>query len=364
MKNRKFVIFFLVTMAVIIAAGIVSSLRSPQSTLEKTLLFPGLEGRINEVSRITVTGDNKSVELVEQDGKWLVASSSNYPAIFSKVRATVLNLSHLKIVDEKTSNPEFYDRLGVEDPDQKNARSLLLSVGNNAGETLAKIIVGQPRQSSSSKPGLYVRLPGEKTALLVEGRLDISAENTDWYIRELINMPSAVVKSVDISYPDGKTFGIFKKDRQQPDFDTTDADMEKKSASKIIINRIAKGLEELRADGVRSSADFSFPEDVTRTTFTTFDGIITNIKLAKVDDKPYASFSFSVDEKLAAEADAAMAASDAEAAKDTPSVKEVVSNLSERLEGWVYRIPDFKYEALTTNLDKLKKAVPSGDENT
>ncbi|HKK15662.1 MAG TPA: DUF4340 domain-containing protein, partial [Gammaproteobacteria bacterium] len=252
MKNKKLVIFFLVTLAVIVTAGIVSSLRSPQSTVEKTLLFPGLSDKINQVSRITVSGDKKSVELVEEGGDWRVASSANYPAIFSKVRSVALNLSHMKIIDEKTSNPEFYDRLSVEDPNQKEARSLLLTLENNAGETLAKIIVGQPRQSSSSKPGLYVRLPGEKTALLVEGQLDISAEDTDWYIRDLIDIPSAVVKRVDITYPDGKTFGIFKENRQQPDFDTTDKSAEKSSASKIIINRISKGLEELRADGVKS----------------------------------------------------------------------------------------------------------------
>lgn len=361
MKNKKLILFFLVTVAVIIAAGIVSKLRAPQSTIEKTLLFPGLADRINEVSRITISSSEKSVELVEEGGDWVVASSANYPAVFGKVRAVALNLSQLKIVDEKTDNPELYGRLGVEDPAQKDARSMLLTLYNDAGESMAEVIVGRPRQSSSSKPGLYVRLPGRQTALLVEGQVDISAEDYDWYIRELINIPSAVVKRVNIAYPNGETFGIFKETRQQPDFETTENDEKLSSAATIIINRIAKGLEELRADGVISRDDFTFPDTTTRTTYTTFDGIITRVKLAKIDDRAYAEFSFSIDEQLAEEADAATAASDAAKEQDIPPVKDVVANLSERIEGWIYQIPDFKYDALTTHLDKLKQPVTSAD---
>lgn len=357
MKNKKFVLFFLVTLVVIVAAGIVTKLRAPQTTIEKTLLFPGLADRINEVSRITVRGDEKSVELIKKDDDWLVASSANYPAIFNKVRAVAINLSQLKIVDEKTNKPVLYNRLGVEDPGQKNARSSLLTLYNDAGETLANVIVGIPRQSSGSKPGLYVRLPEEKTALLVEGQLDISAEDNQWYIRDLINIPEAVIKRVDISYPEGEVFSIFKDDRQQPDYETTDPTAEHTSVSKIIINRIAKGLEELRAEGVTSPEIFTFPDEVIRTTYTTFDGIITTIRLARVDGKAYARFSFSVDEELAAEADAAAAASEMAETEDIPPVSEVVANLSARIEGWIYRIPDFKYEAMTTNLDRLKQSA-------
>lgn len=356
MKNKKLLILFLITIAVIITAGITARLRAPQSNLEKELLFPNLADKINNIGKVIIKGNRNTVELQEQNNKWTVTKLDNYPANFNKVRAAIINMSQFKIVDEKTDNPDFYSRLGVDNPSSSDSSSLLVTLFNNSNQELVSVIIGQQRQSSSSKPGLYIRKPDQKQALLIEGGLDISANSIDWINRDLMHIPSAQVKNITIQYPDGKIFEINKETKDQPDFNIKGTSGEMPSASKIIINRMATGLEELRADGVKSVNNFTFPDDSITTTVTTFNGMVVTARLAQQSGHTYAHFSFSA----AADVTGAMNVQDGSAGGNTDSVnpEELLQKLS-ALSEWVYQIRDFKYEALTSDPESIKNLLQS-----
>jgi hypothetical protein len=363
MKNKKLLIFFLITIAVIVAAGITARIRAPQSSIERELLFPGLADQINNVSKVTIQGNRNTVELLEQDKKWVVKNLDNYPANFNKVRATVINLSQFKIVDEKTDNPELYSRLSVEDPATEHSTSSLITLFNNSDQELISVIIGQQRLSSSSKPGLYIRKPDRKQALLVEGVLDISTTDVDWISRELFHIPSVQVKNVKIQYHDGNMFEINKATKEQPDFDIRGNSGDIPSASKIIINRIATGLEDMRADGVKAVNNFTFPEDSITTTVTTFNGMVVAVKLAQQSGHTYAHFNFSPAAEAPDEIKVRREAAGGGA--DAVNTEELIQQLS-TLSNWVYQIPDFKYEALTSDPESIKNLMQSirPDKNT
>ena len=201
MKNRKLLLFSIVTLAVILAAGITAKLRAPQSTFSRQALFPELAGRINDVAGITIKGNKDTIVWQQQGGRWVLASADNYPALFNKIKQNVVGMAELRIVDEKTDNPEFYDRLGVEGPEVEGTKSMLITLEDKSGHTIAALIVGNKRQSSSNKPGLYVRNPDASRALLVEGDLDISDKSSHWFETHLFDIPAAYVQEVRISYP-------------------------------------------------------------------------------------------------------------------------------------------------------------------
>ena len=46
---------------------------------------------------------------------WTVAERDNYPADTGRLRKLLLELAEARLLEEKTSNPELYDRLKVED---------------------------------------------------------------------------------------------------------------------------------------------------------------------------------------------------------------------------------------------------------
>ncbi len=350
MKNKKLLILAVITITVILVAGIASKLRAPQITRSKDVLFPELVNRINDVVAIDIKGSQRSVLLRQQDNIWVIGNADNYPALFEKVKGTVVHLSKLKILAEKTDNPELYSKLGVEDPEEKRAKSLLLTLRDKSNQKVASIIVGAPRHSKSanSSPGLYVRKPDTAQALLVEGSLNITDDINDWFNRHILDIYASRLSEVSIQHPDGDELKIGKKTKEQPSFELQDELVggKGKSVFKIIFNRIGTALEEINADGVRSATQFTFPEDTVVTTFKTFDGLIITAKCAMVNDKPYAQFSFNVDSAI-------IESSQENLADEKMNVQEEARILNDILSEWVYEIPEFKYEDLTKRKDSL-----------
>ena len=364
MKNRKLMVLAIVTLTVILAAGITSRLRAPQSTINKQVLFPELSGRINDVAAITIEGNKGTITLRQEGGRWVLASADNYPALFNRIKRNVVGMAELRIVDEKTDNPEFYDRLGVEGPKVEGTKSMLITLQDKSGQTIAALIAGNKRQSSSNEPGLYVRKPETARALLVEGFLDISEKPSHWFETHLFDIPSAQVQEARISYPHTgekqmDNLVIRKDTREQPDFIVNLPGLGKESSTTLIANRISRGLEEMRADNVQSVKNFNFPDDETFiTTVNTFDGLVVTARLVKKDKTHYANFTFSADPS---------AASGNPEKEDTTGTDNQVTDgeqtspvaqsqmLNKNLSPWVYEIPDFLYEALTTRPDQFRK---------
>ena len=212
MKSSKLLILALITIAVIIAATMMSRHRAPTTTMEKQLLFPELLKKVNDVSTIELMNQDTSLSLLKHDDLWVIRQADNYPADFGKIRGTVIAVAELMILAEKTSTADRYEQLGVETPSADGADSLLLSLFDDDGKALARLIVGKPRHSKSAKdkPGLYIRLPDAQPALLVEGRLDINADVKDWFKRELFSINAARIKSIQITHAHDSTVDLYR----------------------------------------------------------------------------------------------------------------------------------------------------------
>ncbi|MGH8119793.1 MAG: DUF4340 domain-containing protein [Gammaproteobacteria bacterium] len=367
MQNRKVIILAIITLAVILAAGITSRLRAPQSTISTQVLFPELTGRINDIAGITIKGNRNTVVLQQHGDLWVLANADNYPALFNKIKQNVVGVTELRIVDQKTDNPEFHARLGVEGPEVEDTKSLLLTLQDRSGQTVCDLIVGNKRQSSSSKPGLYVRKPDSAQALLVEGFLDISDKPSDWFDNRLFDIPDTRVQEVRISYPRTgeqaqEDLVIHKDTQEQPDFAVNLPSLGTDPSTTIVASRISRGLEEMRAEHVLSLQNFTFPEDATiTTTVSTFDGLVVTARLVQKEQAHYANFSFAHNPSAAAgntgtdDANQSAAGEMAAPATDPMSPAAAAGLLNKNLSPWVYQIPDFLFEALTTRPEQFRK---------
>ena len=111
-------------------------------TQQGKALFPELLTRINDVTEVKGTSVEGSYTLQLRDGRWVVKEKDAYPADTDKVRQLLFGLGQLRRVEPKTSNPELYDQIGVQDVDAKGAVSLQIKLSDAKGKTLAEIIVG------------------------------------------------------------------------------------------------------------------------------------------------------------------------------------------------------------------------------
>jgi hypothetical protein len=346
MKRQQLLVLSALTIIAIVAAGLFTHSRAPQTKIEKETLFPELANKINDVTHIEIVSKDRTVILQKQDKRWVLLSADNYPAQFDKIKDTVVSLSELKILATKTDNPELYPELGVEGLDAEGSASQLLTLSDQSGTILASLIVGKPRKISTgkSRPNLYVRKPGAKNALLVEGYLQIKSHNTDWYERYVIHIPAARIQDINIVKNNGHHLKINKPSEGETEFKLVAG---KTASPSVLLNKLATFFEDMRVDGVHATDDFEFTDDATVTTFTTFNGLVITVKSILIDEKAFVHFSFST------------LTSKSESTDDTDSgtlsVEEESRLWNEFLSNWVYEIPDFKFETLDVHVAQLSE---------
>ena len=363
MKSNKLILFALVTISVIVAATLMSQSRAPTTSIEKQTLFPTLLENVNNVSSIGLMKQDQSLTLSQVESMWGIEQADNYPANFGKIRETVIAVANLSILAEKTTDEDLYKKLGVEDPDGDSATSLHLSLFDKEGNKLASLIVGNARRSKSSqdKDGLYVRLPDTETALLVEGRVDVSTDVKDWFKRELFSINASRIRNINITQADSSSVQLKRNDNAD-DFVVNEVPAGMEMQSNIIISRMSTILEDIFVDNVIRAEKLANTEQISANIHT-FDGLIATINTANIDGVDYSSFSFSMDEN--ANEQALEANDDAEQSSSNESdPAEEAQRLNTQLSGWAYAIPTFKSELFTRKLEDLVKKAGSTDETS
>ena len=353
--NSRHIIVAVITIIVIVAAVIVSQQRAPQASKEKTRLFPEFVGKINDVSEINVRDGQTTLTIQRVSGKWKVVEADDYPALVEEVKQTVLAVSDLRVIAEKTTNPDLYKKLGVEAPGNQGATSHLLTVKSN-GDELASMIVGNARRSKSpsSAPGLYVRIPGQAQALLVEGKLSVSTDIIQWIKNDIINIEADRVSAIHIR-PRGEPEIHLKKENPGDDLVLQNIPEGKEQQSEYLVTRMAALLEYIYVDGVRNedSIDYSSPDSII--SVKTFDGLTANAEVKKSGGHTFARFSFTAEPGETVTEDDTDEAPEAAGAEeeDTITPEQEAENLNSSMNGWAYQLSESKAKLFTQSLSDL-----------
>ena len=176
----------LAAIAILAALAVAVSVSQRPDRDDGGLLLPGLREQLNDIRQIVVrTSGSKTVAtLTRGESDWRVAERAGYPADVGRIRKNLIALAETRILEEKTSNPELYDRLKVEDIDKPAAGGVQLDLESEKGTT--SIIVGETGVGGGEQA--YVRRAGEPTSWLVSGSFDLARETADWLDRSLTDV--------------------------------------------------------------------------------------------------------------------------------------------------------------------------------
>lgn len=375
MKSKS-LIAVAATLLVAGAAWYVSHLRAPETDVGTPPLFPDLVSKVNDVKRVEIDSRANRAVLIGDGAAWKIENRDGYPARFEDVKRTILALGELRIIEPKTRLPEMYTHIGVEDVAAEDSKSTQVTLKDATGGTIASLIVGKERAASSGpiKAARYVRKVGEQQSYLVEGELTLQADPLAWTDRSLLSVPAARIREVVIEHPGKDPVRMSRQKAADIDLSLDGVPSGYKVRSTATVTSLASALEELRFDDVRAGGNVALPADAIVTTLTGFDGLIARVRTATVDGKTYSQLAFEFD-PAAVTADAAEiakqpevpelplpgseneAASGTEAAKPVQSVADEVKGLNERVQNWVFVLPDFKQAMLTKTLDDLVAKV-------
>jgi len=235
-------------------------------------------------------------------------------------------LAEARIVEEKTSSPEHYEKLGVDDPEDGGKGTKIIVDGEGVSYA---IILGESAQGNHR----YARLAGEETSYLVDRDPNIPAAASDWLLADILDIDSKQVRSVTITHDNGETIAITKETEDQTDFSVLDIPAGRELSYPTVANGIAGALKALKFDDVQKSIDGPFE---TSAVFETWDGLQVTARVRTDDEDTWVTFSA------------------------TGAPDGTVTDIGEQLDGWQYRLPDYKKNLLTRRWDDILKSSDAG----
>ena len=346
------------------------------------LLLPGLADDLDQVTQVAIMGAGSepvATLLRGEDGNWSVAEKNGYPADVEKVHHTLISLAESRIVEPKTANPEFYDRLGVEDVGSGDAGGL--SVTLSGTDSTANVIVGDSEGAAQR----YVRIAEQAESFLIDRDPEVGSETADWLATEILAIPGSRIARVTVTHPDGEVVSVSKADSEQTNFDVEAIPEGRELQYASIANVMGTVLASLRLQDVEPLTEPDVP--VTVTEFVTFDSLAITAESFERDDEPWVAFraeyrppvetpdvetpdedsesdadadseSDSESEQVPATDDASGEGDEGAGENDGVDVAAEAAELDQRLAGWRYRIASYQFDQITRRMDDLLRDLP------
>ncbi len=352
----RFVLGLALVTLITTAAAVWVTLQQPAAGLVQIgqePAFPALRERPDAVAKVIVTTPEGSFTLTRAAERWVVTDRHDYPVAADKLRALVVRLADMRLIEAKTSRPDRYARLEVEDV-AEGASSRLIRVEDADGAVLAEAIVGKRRQrlTGAEPSGTYLRRPGEAQSWLASGGIELDEQVQDWLEEEVVALNGERVQRIELRPPSGDAYAVV---RDAPDAELrldglADGEQLKADAN---LNQLAGSLARVRLEDVRPARELDWPEERHTVRVVTFDGVELTLALATLDDRHWlavdaAALDRPVAEPATSDGEGAPEQAEAEPADDQPdSPEEQVEAIKARTGGWAYQVSDFLFERLT-----------------
>ncbi len=255
---------------------------------------PALQERINDVASVVVETKDGKATLERVDAQWTLAEKGGYPAKEAKVREVLMALRGAEIVEQKTSDPEKFSKLGLDEPNGGDSKGKRITIQDAAGADIASVLIGDRRPSKAgfspgrtrSKGQTYIHTTEGAPALLVDQEFTLDARTGTWLDQQIVNVPATRIRAVRIAHPGGEQLELYRKDMAEADFEILNVPegMEPKSPSAT--RTFMSTLTGLRFDDVKKADAFDWTgEEVVTTEFFTEHGLRVTIKSIEVTDE-------------------------------------------------------------------------------
>jgi hypothetical protein len=370
MKSRTVIILVVLAIAAVAITAMLERERPDQAdSLVGQRLMPDLEKQLNDITalKVVASGDDGTATITREESGWVVVEKSGYAADAGAIRQFLIRLAEARVLEEKTSNPELYGRLGVGDVGADGG-GVQLSLEGLASPR--SVIVGDLETRAGR--GTYLRLAGGEQSYLVDAELDPPETAVDWLDRNLFDIPADEVLAITVRQDDGELLRIVRGDVGLEVLDVPEG----RSLSSPTAPRSMGGvLKALTFEDVTRAEDFRDEPPAAVAEYRLEDGRVLTIDLWQRDTGRFAALRVAGGTAAAASADGDTAAAgeetesaetgdSADSGEQTAPAAEAddttgeqasatAAALNERFAPWVFRIPAFKYDLMARKLEDL-----------
>jgi hypothetical protein len=368
----------------LVAATVISSHRQPANEAApqaKGYAIADLKEHLNDVRGVTVRAaeDKAVVTLGKSDKGWTVQEKGGYAADTGKLRDLLLKLADANLLEQKTANEQRYPDLGVEDVKSADAKGVKVMLDGLTKP--AELIVGNVSPKSG---GTFVRRPDDKQSWLAKGSITVDLDPANWIDKSVVDIGAERIAEIVLTKPGGKSVRLLKERQGDTTLKLAEAPAGREAATSVL-SGLASTLSGLTLLDLAPIQATQMPADEKQLSavYRTFDGLKINVWGWKQGDKHYVRFAVVLEQANAEafiQADQAKVKSEFEA-KQKEDAKAVaptavadpatdrerrlvnlaaeVSAMTQRLDGWVYVIPPYKFTNMEKSMDDLLKPLES-----
>lgn len=299
-------------------------------------LFPDLAAHSDEAASIRIESPTVYVTLnKDADGKWTVADRSNYPANPEGVRALIISMSQLDLIERRTADPDRHRALELTTGPGGSGHAV--TVTDASGKIIAAMVAGkvQTRAAGTTPGTLFVRRAGEDQTWLARGGIAIPASVGATLDKTLFKLDQARIAKVEFRPRAMAPYSLSRATPETQAFKVDDLPEGKVEADAAILQTPASAIAGLTFEDV-IKADAVKMEDATTIVFTTFDGL--TLKLTILPGGSDGVFVL-------------MEAGTADAAEQV--VKDEAVAINAKVGGWAYKVPAFVVTNLAPALEQM-----------
>jgi hypothetical protein len=342
-KNILILLVFTLAVTVLSVMSLQTSNTNPTSANKK--VFPKLSSQLNDISEISIAKQGESLTLIKQSGGWTIQQRDNYSAKLSQIRALLIGLSNMTLLEAKTRKPANFAKLELEGIDNAGDLSTVVSLKKST-ETVATLILGKQRfgQGKMKQSERFIRKPDENQTWLASADVNPEIDASAWMESNFFEgLEKDNIKRVLISHQDGDIVEVLKTSKEDKDFILLHMSDDSAIDSRYTLNSLAESWSSLTLEDVKSSASIDFSTDLLLSgTLETFDGLVFELKAKKIDNKNIISLMAST-------------------ASADPDLGQKVAEWNKQWKPWAYVIPSYKMNSISkkmSDLVKLEETTP------
>ncbi len=352
MNRNSLIIVAAIAVLLIVAAAVSVNKReegvAPEEAVEVQLLPPDTADRMKDAARIVIDQAEETVTLEKaEDGRWTVEENEGFWANEEKIRLILTGFGRFEPLERKTGNPDLYEKLGVNDPEEDGSSGIRVTVADAGGDEIVEAILGRVQSGSQGLQKRYMRVPGNEHAWLVQTPLDASGGKNNFTFRQIIDIEPDRWASFNVdTWKEPEVISADKPTSDSTDWIVADIPEDKEISSQTSLNSFVRPFQRMNHAGV--SREVMADDSYTSESFfsgRTWDGFVLDVELrADENDDFWARFVASADET---------------AESYSEDTLEEVERINNDLGDWMFKLSRWHSNSLTNNRDSFLKLKPA-----
>ena len=288
-------------------------------------VFPSLPRDAGRIASIAIKRGEQEVTLERKGEAWTIKERDAYPASLDKIRTLLVKLAAAELVEPKTKSPDRYPLLNLEDPAQKDAKSVLVRIADDRGGSIAELVIGKQSQEQlgTGKSGTYVRKPNDAQTWLASGELATPSAVASWVNTTFFETEAAKMTRLKIEIP-GEAPLVVEKDTDKGGYKLSDMPADRKLKSDGALGQIVDAFARIELEDMRKLTAPAQGEAVNTATFEAESGLKVVGRLRRDGDNRWLSLEAQV----------------------TGDAKEAAERINARAAGWEFKISSWKADQI------------------